>query len=157
MFEWRESEKRWDAVHHPFTSPQVEGELPDFIAEMKKDPGKVQAFQYDFVLNGYEIAGGSIRTHQPELLSAVFEIMGHTAAQIEKKFGHILEAFKYGVPPHGGIAPGIDRFLAIVSNEPNIRDVIAFPKTGDARDLMMDSPSELDAGQLKELHLKIGK
>jgi aspartyl-tRNA synthetase len=109
------------------------------------------------VLNGYEIAGGSIRTHQPELLSAVFEIMGHTAAQIEKKFGHILEAFKYGVPPHGGIAPGIDRFLAIVSNEPNIREVIAFPKTGDARDLMMDSPSELDAGQLKELHLKIGK
>jgi len=157
MFEWKESEKRWDAVHHPFTSPKVEGDLPGFIAKMKKDPGKILAHQYDFVLNGYEIAGGSIRIHQPELLSAVFEIMGHTAEQISKKFGHLLEAFRYGVPPHGGIAPGIDRFLAIVSNEPNIREVIAFPKTGDARDLMMDSPTELEEKQLKELHLKVSK
>jgi aspartyl-tRNA synthetase len=157
MFEWKESEKRWDAVHHPFTSPKVEGDLQDFIAKMKKDPASILAYQYDFVLNGYEIGGGSIRIHQPELLSAVFEIMGHSTEQVKRKFGHILEAFKYGVPPHGGIAPGIDRFLAIVSNEPNIREVIAFPKTGDARDLMMDSPSELDEEQLKELHLEITK
>jgi aspartyl-tRNA synthetase len=157
MFEWKESEKRWDAVHHPFTSPKVEGNLQDFIAKMKKEPASILAHQYDFVLNGYEIGGGSIRIHQPELLSAVFEIMGHSPEQIKKKFGHILEAFRYGVPPHGGIAPGIDRFLAIVSNEPNIREVIAFPKTGDARDLMMDSPSELEEEQLKELHLEITK
>jgi aspartyl-tRNA synthetase len=155
MFEWKESEKRWDAVHHPFTSPKVEGDLPDFIAKTKRDPGGVLAHQYDFVLNGCEIAGGSIRIHQPELLSAVFEIMGHTAEQINKKFGHILEAFRYGVPPHGGIASGIDRFLAMASNEPSIREVIAFPKTGDARDLLMDSPTELEERQLKELHLKI--
>ena len=157
MFEWKESEKRWDAVHHPFTSPKVEGDLPDFIAKMKKDPGAILAHQYDFVLNGYEIAGGSIRIHQPELLSAVFEIMGHTAEQINKKFGHMLEAFAYGVPPHGGIAPGIDRLVMLLANEPNIREVIAFPKTGDARDLMMDSPTELDERQLKELHLRTGK
>jgi len=157
MFEWKESEKRWDAVHHPFTSPKVEGNLQDFIAKMKKEPASILAHQYDFVLNGYEIGGGSIRIHQPELLSAVFEIMGHSPEQIKRKFGHILEAFRYGVPPHGGIAPGIDRFLAIVSNEPNIREVIAFPKTGDARDLMMDSPSELEEEQLKELHLEITK
>ena len=157
MFEWKESEKRWDAVHHPFTCPKVEGDLNDFIARMKKNPVDILAHQYDFVLNGYEIAGGSVRIHQPELLSAVFEIMGHTAEQIERKFGHMLEAFKYGAPPHGGIAPGIDRFIAIVSNEPNIREVIAFPKTGDARDLLMDSPSELDEAQLKELHLGVAK
>lgn len=155
MFEWKDSEKRWDAVHHPFTSPKVEGNLKDFIVKMKKDPASVLAHQYDFVLNGYEIAGGSIRIHQPELLSAVFEVMGHSTEQIKRKFGHILEAFRYGVPPHGGIAPGIDRLLAIVSNEPNIREVIAFHKTGDARDLLMDSPSDLDRGQLKELHLKV--
>jgi aspartyl-tRNA synthetase len=157
MFEWKESEKRWDAVHHPFTSPKVEGNLQTFIAKMKKDPASILAHQYDFVLNGYEIGGGSIRIHQPELLSAVFEILGHSTEQIKRKFGHILEAFRYGVPPHGGIAPGIDRFLAIVSNEPNIREVIAFPKTGDARDLMMDSPSDLEEEQLKELHLEITK
>lgn len=157
MFEWKESEKRWDAVHHPFTSPKVEGDLPGFIAKIKKDPGGILAHQYDFVLNGYEIAGGSIRIHQPELLSAVFEIMGHTAEQINKKFGHLLEAFSYGVPPHGGIAPGLDRLVMLLANEPNIREVIAFPKTGDARDLMMDSPTELDEKQLKELHLKASK
>jgi aspartyl-tRNA synthetase len=155
MFEWKESEKRWDAVHHPFTSPKVEGNLSDFISKMKKNPAGVLAHQYDFVLNGYEIAGGSIRIHQPELLSAVFEIMGHSPEQIKRRFGHILEAFSYGAPPHGGIAPGIDRFLAIVSNEPNIREVIAFPKTGDARDPMMGTPTEVDKLQLEELGLEI--
>jgi len=152
MFEWKKEEKRWDAVHHPFTRPQCED-----IEEIKKNPDKILAFQYDFVLNGYEIGGGSLRTYNPEVLEAVFEVMGHTKEEIRKKFGHLLEAFEYGVPPHGGIAPGIDRFVAIVMKEPNIREVIAFPKTGDNRDLMMSSPSEIDKNQLKELHLKIDK
>lgn len=149
MFEWKEEEKRWDAVHHPFTRPQTED-----IGEIKKNPGKILAHQYDFVLNGYEIGGGSLRSYRPEILEAVFEVMGHTKAEIREKFGHLLEAFEYGVPPHGGIAPGIDRFLAIVLNEPNIREVIAFPKTGDSRDLMMNAPSEVTEEQLKELSIK---
>jgi aspartyl-tRNA synthetase len=156
MFEWRESEKRWDAVHHPFTMPQVK-DRKEFLAEFKKDPSKILAFQYDLVLNGYEIGGGSIRIHDPELLSAVFEVMGHKKNDIEARFGHLLEAFKMGVPPHGGIAPGIDRLIMALQGEPNIREVIAFPKTGDARDPMMESPSEIDKKQLKELHLKVEK
>ncbi len=143
-------EGRWDAVHHPFTRPQTED-----ISEIKKNPDKILAFQYDFVLNGYEIGGGSLRTYKPEILEAVFETMGHKKESIRKRFGHLFEAFECGVPPHGGIAPGIDRFVAIVRDEPSIREVIAFPKTGDNRDLMMDSPSEVDQVQLKELHLKI--
>jgi len=150
MFEWREEEKRWDAVHHPFTRPQT-----DDIKEIKKNPEKILAFQYDFVLNGYEIGGGSLRSYKPEILEAVFEVMGHKKADVKAKFGHLLEAFSYGVPPHGGIAPGIDRFLAVVLNEPSIREVMAFPKTGDNRDLMMGAPSEVSEEQLKELNLKI--
>jgi aspartyl-tRNA synthetase len=152
MFEYKLEEKRWDAVHHPFTRPKTEN-----IEEIKKNPGKILAWQYDFVLNGYEIGGGSLRSYKPEILEAVFEVMGHKKPDIRKKFGHLLEAFEYGVPPHGGIAPGIDRFLAIALNEPNIREVIAFPKTGDNRDLMMDVPSEVTEDQLKELHIKIRK
>jgi aspartyl-tRNA synthetase len=149
-FEWREEEKRWDAVHHPFTCPQA-----DDIEQMKKTPGKIIASQYDLALNGHEIGGGSLRTYKPEVLEACFEIMGHSKKNIQSKFGHLLEAFEYGVPPHGGIAMGLDRFLAILCNEANIREVIAFPKTGDGRDLMMDSPSEVDEEQLKELKLKL--
>ncbi len=113
------------------------------------------AYQYDFVLNGNEIGGGSLRSYKPEILEAVFEVMGHKKGEAKKKFRHLFEAFEYGVPPHGGIAPGIDRFVAILCNEPNIREVIAFPKTGDNRDLMMDIPSEVSNEQLKELHIKI--
>jgi aspartyl-tRNA synthetase len=152
MFEWKKEEKRWDAVHHPFTRPQTES-----VQEIKKNPDKILACQYDFVLNGYEIGGGSLRSYKPEILEAVFEVMGHKKQDIKKKFGHLLEAFEYGVPPHGGIAPGIDRFLSIVLNEPNIREVIAFPKTGDNRDLMMQAPSEIEESQLKELNIKITK
>ncbi len=152
MFEWKKSEKRWDAVHHPFTRPQTED-----IKEMKKNPGKVLAFQYDFVLNGNEIGGGSLRSYKTEILKAVFEIMGHKEREIKKQFGHLFEAFSYGVPPHGGIAPGIDRFMSIVLNQENIREVIAFPKTGDNRGLMMEIPSEVSEAQLKELHIKIIK
>lgn len=152
MFEWKKEEKRWDAVHHPFTRPQTED-----IGEIKKNPGQILAYQYDFVLNGYEIGGGSLRTYKPEILEAVFEVMGHKKEEIRQKFGHMLQAFEYGVPPHGGIAPGIDRFVMILANEPSIREVIAFPKTGDGRDLMMDSPADVTEAQLKELDIKIAK
>jgi aspartyl-tRNA synthetase len=106
-------------------------------------------------LNGHEVGGGSLRTYNPEILQATFEIMGHSKENILKKFGHLLEAFEYGVPPHGGIAMGLDRLFAILFNESSIREVIAFPKTGDGRDLMMDAPSEVDEGQLKELKIKL--
>ncbi|MBI2121651.1 MAG: aspartate--tRNA ligase [Candidatus Sungbacteria bacterium] len=153
-FEWKETERRWDATHHPFTKPRVEN-VEMFWKEFKERPGEMLADQYDFVLNGYEIGGGSIRIHDPELLKAVFEALGNAPEAVERQFGHMLEAFRYGVPPHGGIAPGIDRLVMILQNEPNIREVIAFPKTGDGRDLMMDAPSEIDKKQLKELHITI--
>lgn len=156
MFEWRESEKRWDTAHHPFTQPDVK-DADDLRSKFNDDPKQILAYQYDFVCNGYELAGGSIRIHDPELLSAVFELLGHKKEEIDEKFGHILEAFKYGVPPHGGIAPGLDRFIMILANEPNIREVITFPKTGDGRDLMMDAPSKVDKKQLDELGIEIKK
>jgi len=152
MFEWHKQEKKWGAVHHPFTRPRTND-----ISEIKKNPEKILAFQYDFVLNGSEIAGGSIRTIDLAVLTAVFEVLGHKKEDLKKNFKNYFEAFNYGVPPHGGIAPGIDRFLAVILGEPSIREVIAFPKTGDNRDLMMDVPSEVTNKQLKELHLKITK
>ena len=168
MFEWKQEEKRWDAVHHPFTRPQVKEDKSSFspssrrrdslaeaIAEIKNNPDKILAHQYDLVLNGYEIGGGSLRSYKSEMLEAVFEVMGHKKQDIKKKFGHLLEAFDYGVPPHGGIACGLERFLSIVLNEPNIREVIAFPKTGDNRDLMMQAPSEIEETQFKELNIKV--
>ena len=152
MFEWKKEEKRWGAVHHPFTRPQTED-----IKTITKEPDKILAYQYDLVLNGYEIGGGSLRSYKPEILEAVFRALGHKKEEIHEKFGHLLEAFKYGVPPHGGIAPGLDRFFSILFNEPNIREVIAFPKTGDSRDLMMGAPAEIDKNQLKELNISITK
>jgi len=153
-FEWKETESRWDAVHHPFTQPRVK-DVEEFKRRFKEDPGAILADQYDLALNGFEIAGGSIRIHDPALLEEVFEAMGNKREDVEEKFGHMLEAFSYGVPPHGGIASGLDRFVAILEDEPNIREVIAFAKTGDGRDLMMDAPSEVTKAQLDELHLKI--
>jgi len=152
LFEWKESEKRFDAMHHPFTRPQEKD-----VEKIKKNPDKVLAYQYDLVLNGYEIGGGSLRIYKPEILEAIFEIMGHKKQEIRKKFAHLFQAFEYGVPPHGGIAPGLDRFLAIIQGEPNIREVMAFPKTGENRSVMMDAPSEVSKEQLKDLHLKIEK
>ena len=150
MFEWKKEEKKWGATHHPFTKPQAED-----IKKIKKNTEKVLAFQYDLVLNGYEIGGGSLRTANLDVLTAVFEVLGHKKSEIRKLFSNYFESFSYGVPPHAGIASGIDRFLAIILNEPNIREVMAFPKTGDNRDLMMDLPSEVSEEQLKELHIKI--
>ncbi|PIR98128.1 MAG: aspartate--tRNA ligase [Candidatus Colwellbacteria bacterium CG10_big_fil_rev_8_21_14_0_10_42_22] len=155
MFE-KKQDGSWSAVHHPFTMPKVK-DVKELKEQFKKDPEKIKAHQYDVALNGWEIFGGSIRNHNPELLSAVFEALGHKKTDIEAKFGHILEAFKYGVPPHGGIASGLDRLVAILQNEPNIREVFAFPKTGDGRDLMMDAPSEVDKDQLDELGISLKK
>ena len=156
LFEFKKEDKKWGSVHHPFTRPKLEeGEtLGQLIERIKKDPGKPFADQYDFVLNGYEIGGGSLRIYEPELLETIFEILGHKPEDITEKFGHLLEAFKYGVPPHGGIALGLDRIVMILENEPSIREVIAFPKTGDGRDLMMNAPAEIDSQQLKDLLLK---
>jgi len=155
-FEWKETEKRWDATHHPFTKAQNLDNLPEkeFIKYLNKNQATVLAHQYDFVCNGYEIGGGSIREHNPRILQTVFELMGNKTADVLEKFGHMLEAFGYGVPPHGGIAMGIDRLIMILNNEPSIREVIAFPKAGDGRDLMMNSPSKIDKEQLKELGIK---
>jgi aspartyl-tRNA synthetase len=150
MFEWHEQDKKWGAMHHPFTKPKIND-----IKEISKSPENVLAWQYDLVLNGYEIAGGSIRTTELDALLAVFKVLGHKEKDIKDNFKHYFEAFSYGVPPHGGIAPGIDRFLSVVLNEPNIREVIAFPKTGDNRDLMLDVPANVTKEQLKELHVRI--
>ncbi|MDP2641300.1 MAG: aspartate--tRNA ligase [Candidatus Yanofskybacteria bacterium] len=151
-FEWKEQEKRWDAVHHPFTLTQTND-----MEEIKKDPGSVLAYQYDLALNGYEVAGGSLRIYDPEFLTQVLEFMGNKREDIEKQFGHLLSAFQYGAPPHGGIASGLDRLFAVLLCEPSIRETMAFPKTGDSRDLMMDSPSEISEEQLNELSLSVKK
>lgn len=156
LFGLKKEDKKWDAVHHPFTRPKLEKDetIEQLIGRIKKDPGKPFADQYDFVLNGYEIGGGSLRIHEPKLLEAIFEILGHKPEDIAEKFGHLIEAFKYGVPPHGGIALGLDRIVMIFQDEPSIREVIAFPKTGDGKDLMMNAPAEVDEKQLKDLHIK---
>jgi len=152
MFEWKEEYKRWGACHHPFTLPQETD-----INKIKNNPESILAHQYDLVLNGFEIAGGSLRTHDIETLTACFEVMGHEDVDIKKQFKHYYNAFEFGIPPHGGIASGIDRFFAVALNEESIREVIAFPKTGDNKDLMMASPSDVSAKQLKELGIEISK
>lgn len=152
LFEWNKDEKRWDPMHHVFTAPKEEG-----LSLLTKEPSKVKSWQHDLVLNGHEIGGGSIRIHNPEIQKKIFELVGLKEEEIEEKFGHLLKAFKYGTPPHGGIALGIDRIIMILRNEPSIREVMAFPKTGDGRDLMMEAPSEVDAKQLKELGIKLQK
>jgi len=150
LFEFSEEEKRFVAVHHPFTSPQV-----DDIPLMESDPGRVRARAYDLVLNGNEIAGGSIRIHDSQLQQQVFKLLGIDKEEAYKKFGFLLNAFKYGAPPHGGIAFGFDRLVMLLTGMKSIRDVIAFPKTASAVSLMDEAPSEVDDRQLKELHIRI--
>ncbi|MFH1968188.1 MAG: aspartate--tRNA ligase [bacterium] len=143
---------KWTFTHNPFSA--AKREFKDDLLN-KKNIENILTSQYDIVLNGAEIGGGSIRNHTPDALKKVFEIMGYKKDEIKEKFGHMMDAFIFGTPPHGGIAPGIDRIVAILQNEPNIREVIAFPKTGDGRDLMMSSPDEVSKKQLEELHIKI--
>ena len=150
LFEWDEEAKRYYAMHHPFTSPRLED-----VQLMETDPGKVKARAYDLVLNGNEIAGGSIRIHNSELQAKMFKALGISEEEAQQKFGFLMNAFKYGAPPHGGIAFGFDRMAMIFAGENSIRDVIAFPKTASAVSLMDDSPSVVSEEQLKELHIKV--
>jgi aspartyl-tRNA synthetase len=150
MFSWNEAEKKWDTEHHPFTMPQLDG-----LQKFETNPGDILSDAYDMVCNGYEMASGSIRIHRSDIQLKVFQLLGLSGDEIEQKFGHMLEAFEYGAPPHGGMAPGIDRLIMLLADEPNIREVIAFPKNQTGRDVMADAPSEVEPKQLKELHIKL--
>ena len=154
LFEYSETEKKWISSHHPFTALTVASAEEDSAME---HPENLKARAYDLVLNGCEIGGGSIRIHKRELQNKIFEILGLKTPEIEARFGHMLKAFEYGAPPHGGIALGLDRILMILMNESSIREVIAFPKTGDDRDLLMGAPSDISENQLKEIHIKCTK
>jgi aspartyl-tRNA synthetase len=150
LLDWNEETKLWEPMHHPFTSPREED-----IPLLDKDPAKVRARHYDIVCNGYELSSGSIRIHTRELQQKIFRLLGYSDEEIEARFGHMLEAFDYGAPPHGGIAPGIDRVVMLLAGADNIREVIAFPKNQSAIDVMSDSPSSVSKAQLDELHLKL--
>ncbi len=152
MFEWNEDEKRIDFSHNPFSMPQGEMKALETM-----DPLDILAFQYDIVCNGVELSSGAIRNHQPEILLKAFQMVGYKAEEVETEFAGILNAMRYGAPPHGGIAPGVDRIVMLLAGAENIRDVIAFPFNQQARDLMMNAPSEVREKQLKELHLRIAQ
>jgi aspartyl-tRNA synthetase len=150
MFEWDAEAKRWQAMHHPFTSPAN----LDYAA-LAASPGEATAKAYDMVLNGSEIGGGSVRIHSQELQSVVFDLLGISADEARAKFGFLLDALKFGAPPHGGIAFGLDRLAMLMAGADSIRDVIAFPKTQTAADLLMDAPTEVNEAQLRELHIRV--
>jgi aspartyl-tRNA synthetase len=150
LFAWNEDEKRWDAEHHPFCMLH-----PDDWELLDTDPGKVRAASYDVVINGYELCSGSIRIHRRDIQEKIFGVLGISMEDAMEKFGFLLQAFEYGAPPHGGIAPGFDRIVMLLCGEDNIREVIAFPKTQRAQDLMSGAPAPADAKQLKELHIRL--
>lgn len=150
LMTWNPDEERWDPSQHQFTMPLVED-----VELLDSDPGAVRGSQYDMILNGSEVAGGSIRIHNRELQEKIFPLIGQDMESAREQFGHMLEAFEYGAPPHGGIASGLDRLVMLLADEPNIREVIAFPKNQAARDVMASAPSPADEAQLRDLHLKI--
>ena len=153
LFEWDQNQTRWDSSHHPFTAPADGAEQ---LLE-SNDLGSIDSKAYDLVCNGSELASGSIRIHRRELQEKIFKILGYTQEQVEERFGHLLEAFQYGAPPHGGIAPGIDRLVAILTGSESIRDVIAFPKTQSGADLLFGAPSKVDPGQLRDLSIRLAE
>jgi aspartyl-tRNA synthetase len=150
LFEWNADEKRWDPSHHLFTAPMWED-----VPLLDTDPGKAHGQQYDLSLNGNEVAGGSIRIHRRDVQEKIFGLIGLDVEVAKERFGHMLEAFEFGTPPHGGIASGLDRLIMILCGEPNIREVIAFPKSQNAADLMAGAPSEAEPAQLEELHIRL--
>ena len=150
LFEWSEEDQRFYAMHHPFTSPK-----PEDIPLLDTDPGAVRANAYDMVINGVEVGGGSIRIHDSQLQHKMFELLGFTPEKAESQFGFLMNAFKYGAPPHGGLAYGLDRWVSLFAGLDSIRDCIAFPKNNAGRDVMIDAPDELDQAQLDELHLQV--
>jgi len=150
LFEWSEEERKWEPMHHPFTAPRDED-----IPLLDTAPERVHAKHYDLVCNGCELSSGSIRIHNRELQEKVFSLLGYGKEEVNQRFGHLLEAFEYGAPPHGGIAPGIDRVVMLLAGEETIRDVIPFPKNQSAMDVMFDAPSPVSEEQLRELHLRL--
>ena len=150
LLEWSDEQNRFTAMHHPFTMPMEED-----LAIIDTDPGKVRAKAYDIVLNGNEIGGGSVRIHQDDIQEKMFECLGFTREQAYERFGFLLDAFKYGVPPHAGLAYGLDRLVMLMAKQDSIRDVIAFPKVKDASCLMTNAPDYVDEAQLKELGIDI--
>ncbi len=153
LFEWDDETQRFYAMHHPFTAPKPE-HLDWYYSDKKEDLERVCANAYDFVLNGTELGGGSIRIHEAAMQERMFEILGISKEDADYKFGFIINAFKYGAPPHGGLAFGFDRLCALFDGQETIRDYIAFPKNNQGRDVMIDSPSRIDQSQLDELYLE---
>ena len=150
MYEWSDEEQRLMAMHHPFTSPK-----PEDIPLLDTDPASVRANAYDMVINGVEVGGGSIRIHDAKLQQKIFEILGFTPEQAQRKFGFLMNAFKYGAPPHGGLAYGLDRFVSLFAGLDSIRDCIAFPKNNSGRDVMLDAPGIIEQAQLDELAISV--
>jgi aspartyl-tRNA synthetase len=150
MFEWDATNKRWSALHHPFTAPRI-----DDPAQLRANPGDALSMGYDMVLNGSEIGGGSVRIHRTDMQSTVFDLLGISTEEAQQKFGFLLEALKYGAPPHGGLAFGLDRLAMLMSGADSIREVIAFPKTQTAACPLTDAPTPVSDAQLKDLHIRV--